>query len=43
MKLKYFIPLFALVALLSSCSDDEATYLDAIRVSSSYVSIDMAG
>ena len=43
MKLKYFIPLFALVALLSSCSDDEATYLDAIRVSKSYVSIDMAG
>ena len=43
MKLKYFIPLFALVALLSSCSDDDATYLDEIRVSQSYVSLDVEG
>lgn len=44
MKLKYFISFFALVALLSSCSDDDAmTLLDEIQVSSSYVSIDEAG
>ena len=44
MKLKYFISFFALVAMLSSCSDDEAfTLLDEIQVSSSYVAIDEAG
>ena len=44
MKLRYFISFFALVALLSSCSDDDAmTLLDEIKVSSSYVSIDEAG
>ena len=44
MKLKYFISFFALVALLSACSDDDAmTLLDEIQVSSSYVSIDEAG
>ena len=44
MKLKYFISFFALVALLSACSDDDAiTLLDEIKVSSSYVSIAEAG
>ncbi len=44
MKLKYFISFFALVALLSACSDDDAmTLLDEIQVSSSYVAIDEAG
>ena len=44
MKLKYFLSFFALVALLSSCSDDDAiTLLDEIQVSSSYVSIDVNG
>ena len=44
MKLKYFLSFFALVALLSSCSDDDAmTLLDEIKVSSSYVSIDVNG
>ncbi len=44
MKLKYFISFFALVSLLSACSDDDAmTLLDEIQVSSSYVSIDVAG
>ena len=44
MKLKYFISFFALVALLAGCSDDDAmTLLDEIQVSSSYVSIDVAG
>ena len=44
MKLKYFISFFALVAFLSSCSDDDAmTLLDEIQVSSSYVSLDEAG
>ena len=44
MKLKYFISFFALVALLASCSDDDAiTLLDEIKVSSSYVSINEAG
>lgn len=44
MKLRYFISFFALVALLSSCSDDNAlTLLDEIQVSSSYVGIDEAG
>ncbi len=44
MKLKYFISFFALVALLTACSDDDAmTLLDEIKVSSSYVSLDEAG
>ena len=44
MKLKYFISFFALVAMLSACSDDDAiTLLDEIQVSSSYVSINEAG
>ena len=44
MKLKYFLSIFAVVALLSACSDDDAmTLLDEIRVSSSYVSIAEAG
>ena len=44
MKLKYFLSFFALIALLSSCSDDDAmTLLDEIRVSSSYVAIDVEG
>ena len=44
MKLKYFISFFALVALLTSCSDDDAmTLFDEIQVSSSYVSIDVNG
>ena len=44
MKLKYFISFFALVAMLSACSDnDSITLLDEIQVSSSYVSIDVNG
>ena len=46
MKLKYFIPAFiALVgAMLSSCSDeDTVTLLDEIKVSRSYVPIDIDG
>ena len=44
MTLKYFISFFALVALLTSCSDDDAmTLFDEIQVSSSYVSIDVNG
>ena len=44
MKLKYFISFFALVALLTACSDDDAmTLLDEIQVSSSYVAIDVDG
>jgi len=44
MKLKYFISFFALVALLSACSDDDAvTMLDEIQVSSSYVAVDVDG
>ena len=46
MKLKYFIPsLVAVVAtLFTSCSDDkDATYLDGLRVSQSYVALDIAG
>ncbi len=44
MKLKYFLSFFALVALLTSCSDDDSmTLLDEIQVSSSYVSIDVNG
>jgi hypothetical protein len=45
MKLKFFIPsLIAVLAMMVSCSDDnEATYLDEVRVSSSYVAIDVNG
>ena len=44
MKLKYFLSFIALIGLLASCSDDDAmTLLDEIQVSSSYVSIDVAG
>jgi len=44
MKLKYFLSFIALIGLLSSCSDDDSiTLLDEIKVSSSYVSIDVAG
>ena len=44
MKLRYFISFFALVAMLAGCSDDDAmTLFDEIQVSSSYVSIDVAG
>ena len=44
MKLKYFLSFFALVALLTSCSDDDSmTLLDETKVSSSYVSIDVNG
>ena len=44
MKLKYFIPFFALFALLASCSDEDTmTLLDEIQVSSSYVAIDVNG
>ena len=43
MKLRYFIPLFALLGMLTGCSEDDATYLDAIQVSQSYVTLDIAG
>lgn len=45
MKLKYFFPLFiAAVALMVSCDDEvSVTLLDEIQVSSSYVSIPVAG
>lgn len=45
MKLKFFIPsLIAVLAMMVGCSDDnEATYLDEVRVSSSYVAIDVNG
>ncbi len=45
MKLKYFFPLFiAAIAMLASCSeDDKITYLDEVRLSSSYVAINMDG
>jgi len=45
MKLKYFFPLFiAAVALMVSCNDEfSATMLDEIQVSTSYVSIPVAG
>ncbi|MDD4605798.1 MAG: DNA-binding protein, partial [Dysgonamonadaceae bacterium] len=41
MKLKYLFPLlFAMLALMTSCDEDEtATLLDEIKVSSSYVAI----
>jgi len=45
MKLKYFFPLFiAAVALMVSCNEEvSVTLLDEIQVSSSYVSIPVAG
>ena len=45
MKLKYFFPFFiATVALMVSCDDEfSVTLLDEIQVSSSYVSIPVAG
>ena len=45
MKLKYIILSFiAVLAGFTSCSDDnDPTYLDEIRVSSSYVSLDVNG
>ena len=46
MKLRYFIPtLMAVVAaVFTGCSDDnDPTYLDEVRVSSSYVSLDVNG
>ena len=45
MKLKYIIPsILAAICLFASCSDDnDPTYLDEIRVSSSYVSLDVSG
>ena len=45
MKLRYFIPmLVAVVAMFTSCnSDEEAIYLDGLRVSTSYVAIDKNG
>ena len=45
MKLKYLFPsLIAVITMLVSCSDDnDPTYLDEIRVSSSYVAIDVDG
>lgn len=45
MKLKYLFPLFiAAFTMLASCSeDDEVTYLDEVRLSSSYVAINVDG
>ncbi len=45
MKLKYIIPsILAAICLFTSCSEDnDPTYLDEIRVSSSYVSLDVNG
>ena len=45
MKLRYLIPsLLAVVTLFFSCSDDnDPTYLDEIRVSESFVSINVDG
>ena len=45
MKLKYFFPMFiAAIALMVSCNDEfSATMLDEIQVSTSYVSIPVAG
>lgn len=44
MKLKYFIPSFILIlATLVSCSDIDDSFFDEIRVSSSYVAIDVNG
>lgn len=45
MKLKYIIPSFiAAIALFTGCSDDnDPTYLDNLKVSSSYVAFDVKG
>lgn len=45
MKLKYIIPSFiAVIAMFTGCSDDnEPTYLDNLKVSSSYVAFDVEG
>ena len=45
MKLRYLIPIFvAVVAMFTGCnSEEEAIYLDGLRVSSSYVAIDKNG
>ena len=45
MKLKYLIPCFiAAIALFASCSDDnDPTYLDEVRLSSSYVALPQNG
>lgn len=45
MKLKYIIPSFiAVIAMFTGCSDDnEPTYLDNLKVSSSYVAFDVKG
>ncbi len=45
MKLKYLFPFFiAILALMTSCDDEETmTLLDEVQVSSSYVSIPVAG
>jgi hypothetical protein len=45
MKLKYIIPSFiAVIAMLCSCSDDDSiTQLSQVQVSSSYISIPLAG
>lgn len=44
MKLKYIIPaLFAAFAAVTSCDDEKDTYLDEVRVSTSYVSVPADG
>ena len=45
MKLRYLIPSFlAVVGLFTACSDDnDPTYLDEVRLSSSYVAIPQDG
>ncbi len=44
MKLKYFIPSFIMIlATLVSCSDIDDSFFNEIRVSSSYVAIDVEG
>lgn len=45
MKLKYIIPSFiAVIAMFTGCSDDnEPTYLDNLKVSSSYLAFDVKG
>ena len=45
MKLKYIIPSFiAVIAMFTGCADDnEPTYLDNLKVSSSYVAFDVKG
>ncbi|MBP5479018.1 MAG: hypothetical protein J6Y15_06620 [Bacteroidaceae bacterium] len=44
MKLRNIIPaLLAGLTMLVSCNDDEATYLDSVRVSQSIVSLPVEG